>query len=54
MPLDKFGDLIFVLLDVFSVERAVREDEIVQGSIIDDTIDKLHVMSHVTVRFHAV
>ena len=53
MSLNQLGHLTFILLDVFRVQRSVGEDEVVQGSIIDDAIDELHVMGYITVRFDA-
>ena len=54
MPLNQLRHLALILLDVLCIQRAVRKYEIVQGSVIDDTVDKLHVVGHVTIRFDAV
>lgn len=42
--LNQLGDLRLALLQVLRVERAVREDQVVQGAIVDDRVDKLHVV----------
>ena len=53
VSLNNLGHLTFVLLDVLRVQRSVGEDKVVQGSIIDDAVDELHVMGDVTVRLDA-
>lgn len=42
--LNQLGDLRLARLQVLRVERAVREDQVVQGAIVDDRVDKLHVV----------
>ena len=54
VSLNDLGHLTFVLLDVLRVQRSVGEDKVVQGSIVDDAVDELHVMGDVTVRLDAI
>ena len=42
--LNQLRNLRLALLQVLRVERAVREDQVVQGAIVDDRVDKLHVV----------
>ena len=42
--LNQLRNLRLALLQVLRVERAVRKDQVVQGAIVDDRVDKLHVV----------
>ena len=45
--LEQLCNLILTMLEVVAwIDSGVLEDQILKGSIIDDTVDKLHVVCH--------